>query len=66
MTWTINIGGHDDLTGDEKVAYEEAIVQKAKAFAAELVADAEARDGAGHVSTAAATTNTTGSVNLLA
>ncbi len=66
MTWTININGHDDLTGDEKVAYEEAIVEKARVFAAELVADAEARDGAGHVTNATATTNTTGSVNVLA
>lgn len=61
MTWTINIYGHDDLTGDEKVAYEEAVVEKAKALAAELVEAA-----GGHVSGATAVTNTTGSVNLLA
>ena len=65
MTWTININGHDDLAGDEKVAYENAIVEKARAFAAELVADAESRDGGGHVTIASVTTNTTGSVNLL-
>lgn len=61
MTWNININGHDDLTGDEKVAYEEAVVEKAKALAAELAAAS-----GGHVTSAAANTNTTGSVNLLA
>ena len=59
MTWTVNISGHDDLTGDEKVAYEEAIVEKARALAAEL-GEAEG----GHVTSATATTNTTGSVDL--
>jgi hypothetical protein len=60
VTWTINIGGHDDLTGDEKIAYEEDVVAKAKALAQELAG----KEG-GHVSSASATTNTTGSVNLL-
>lgn len=59
MTWNINISGHDDLTGDEKVAYEEAVVEKARA----LVADLAEADG-GHVSSATASTNTTGAVNL--
>lgn len=63
MTWTINIMGHDDLAGDAKVAYEEAVVAKARALAAELAAI----DGiSGHVATAMVVTNTTGSVNLLA
>jgi len=61
MTYTINITGHDDLAGDEKIAYENAVVEKAKALAAELSAAT-----GGHVSTAMAVTNTTGSVNLLA
>lgn len=61
MTWTVMINGHDDLTGDEKVTYEEAIVEKTRTFAAEL-AEAEG----GHVSSAQATTNTTGTVNVLA
>lgn len=61
MTWTINIGGHDDLTGDEKEAYEQAVVEKARALAQELSSAT-----GGQVSNATATTNTTGSVNLLA
>lgn len=61
MTWTVSINGHDDLTGDEKAAYENAVVEKAKALAAEL----GQADG-GHITSATATTNTTGSVNLLA
>lgn len=61
MTWSININGHDDLTGDEKVAYEEAVVEKAKALVAELAAAA-----GGHITTATSNTNSTGSVNLLA
>jgi hypothetical protein len=61
MTWTVNINGHDNLSGDEKVAYENAMIEKARALAEELAA----AEG-GVVSTASATTNTTGSVNLLA
>jgi hypothetical protein len=60
MTWTINITGHDDLAGDEKIAYEEELVAKAR----ELVQFAS-KEG-GRVSSAMCTTNTTGSVNLLA
>lgn len=59
MTWTVNINGHDDLTGSEKEAYEQDVVAKAKAFVQELAA----KEG-GHVTSAGATTNTTGSVNL--
>lgn len=59
MTWTININGHDDLTGDEKEAYEQDVVAKAKALVQELAA----KEG-GHVTSASATTNTTGAVNL--
>jgi len=60
VTWNINISGHDDLTGDEKVAYEESIVEEARALVAEI---AEATGG--HVTVESATTNTTGSVSLL-
>lgn len=61
MTFTVNISGHDDLTGDEKVAYEEGLVEKARALVEEL-----AQTDGGRVTTAQATTNTTGTVNLLA
>ena len=60
MTWTISINGHDDLAGDEKEAYENAVVEKARALADEL-AQAEG----GRVTSGTATTNTTGSVNLI-
>lgn len=59
MTWTVNINGHDDLAGDEKIAYEEAVVAKARALAAEL-----AEVAGGHVTVATAYTNTTGQVAL--
>jgi hypothetical protein len=60
MTWTVNLNGHDDLTGDEKVAFEEGLVEKTR----ELVETLKAQDGS-KVSIATVTTNTTGSVNLL-
>lgn len=60
MTWTINLTGHDDLAGDQKVAYEEGIVEKVRALAAAL----GETDG-GRVTSATVTTNTTGTVNLL-
>ncbi len=61
MTWTINMSGHDDLSGDEKVAYEEGLVEKARALADEL-----ATATGGRVTSAVAVTNTTGSVDLRA
>lgn len=61
MTWTININGHDDLTGDAKEAYENEVVEKARALVEEL-----GQKEGGRISSASATTNTTGSVNLLA
>lgn len=61
MTWTIQITGHDDLSGDEKVAYENEVVEAARNLATSL----KEKEG-GHVSSAMCTTNTTGSVNLLA
>lgn len=60
MTWNINIMGHDSLTGDEKIAYEKNLVEKARAFSADL----KSVDG-GVVNAASAVTNTTGSVDLL-
>jgi hypothetical protein len=60
MTWTVNMHGHDDLSGDEKVAFEEGLVQKTR----ELVETLKEQDGS-VVSNAQVSTNTTGSVNLL-
>ena len=59
MTWTINITGHDNLEGDEKTAYENAVVEAARNLAQNL----KSAEG-GVVSSATCTTNTTGSVNL--
>lgn len=61
MTWTINITGHDDLTGDEKGALENAIVEEATSIVSTLK-DAEGN----RISTATVYTNTTGQINLLA
>lgn len=63
MTWTIQINGHDSLEAGVKTAYEEEIISKAQAFVRTLV---DFGNGEGVVSSAIATTNTTGSVNLLA
>lgn len=60
MTWNINITGHDDLTGEEKANLENIIVGEAKALAHSL----KALEG-NNVVSAGASTNTTGSVNLL-
>lgn len=60
MTFTVSINGHDDLNGDEKAAYENGLIEKARQFASDLAS----QDG-GRVTTAVAVTNTTGSVNLL-
>lgn len=60
MTWTISIYGHDDLTGDEKEAYEKEVVEAARDLATTL------KDKAGGVvSSASCSTNTTGVVNLM-
>lgn len=58
MTFTINILGHDDLSGVAKEVYENEVVEKARALVDELKSD-------GNVTTATVVTNTTGSVNLL-
>jgi hypothetical protein len=61
MTWTININGHDDLTGEEKEAFENIIVGEATGLFHSL----KAQEG-NQISSASVTTNTTGTVNLLA
>lgn len=61
MTWTISINGHDDLTGDEKEALENIIVGEATALFHSLKAQKGNR-----ITSASVTTNTTGSVDLLA
>jgi hypothetical protein len=60
MTWSINLQGHDDLSGDQKASFEKELVEKARGLADEL----GAAEGC-VVSTAMAVTNTTGGVNLL-
>lgn len=60
MTWMISINGHDDLTGEEKIAFENEIVAKARS----LVMNLKDMQG-GHVTSAGCDTNTTGTVNLL-
>ncbi len=60
MTWTISMTGHDDLSGDEKVKFEEGLVEKARALAQEL----SSTDGC-NVTTAYAATNTTGQKSLV-
>ncbi len=60
MTWTVNLSGHDDLTGDEKAAFENGLVETFRNLAAELAGT----EGC-NVTSASAVTNTTGSVNLL-
>lgn len=60
MTWTISINGHDDLSGEEKIAFENEIVEKARSLAMNL----KDMQG-GQVTSASCNTNTTGSVNLL-
>lgn len=59
MTWNINISGHDNLDSEAKIAYENGLVERARQLTAELASS-------GVVSIASATTNTTGTVNLLA
>jgi hypothetical protein len=61
MTWNINISGHDDLTGEDKEALENIIVGEATGLFHSL----KAQEG-NKITTANVTTNTTGSVNLLA
>lgn len=60
MTFSVQISGHDDLQAELKEAFENGLVAKVK----ELVEDAK-QEGV-TFTTANATTNTTGSVDLLA
>lgn len=64
MTWTINISGTDDLTGDEKIAYETELVETVKTTLAPLVAELAAKEG-GRLIGAKVYTNTSGEVNLM-
>jgi len=61
MTWTINLTGHDDLTDEAKVGYEETVVLMTKT----LLQNLKELEG-GRITTATVSTNTTGSVDLLA
>ena len=60
MTWTINMSGHDDLSGEEKEKFEKDLVEKVKSLAQELVDTEGCNVTGGQV-----TTNTTGAVNVL-
>lgn len=60
MTWTINLSGHDDLSGDEKAALEQVIVGEATGLYHTLKAQKGIK-----ISTATVNTNTTGATNLL-
>ena len=59
MTWTINVNGHDDLAGDEKIKFEEGLVEKVRTLVDEL----KNTEGC-NVTSGMVTTNTTGSVNV--
>lgn len=61
MTWIVNLMGHDDLSGEEKEAFENGLVDKVKNLVDELKGTESCNVISGSV-----TTNTTGSVNLLA
>lgn len=61
MTWTVNIAGHEDLTGEEKAALEQVIVGEATALFHSLKAQEGCR-----ITSASVTTNGTGTVDLLA
>lgn len=60
MTWSITVNGHDDLAGEEKAALENFIVKTAK-----ILTDALKDEDGCNVTSANATTNTTGTVNLM-
>lgn len=59
MTWTVQIGGHDDLEAELKEAFENGLVSKV----AQLVEDIKTEGVT--VSNANVTTNTTGPVDIL-
>ena len=60
MTWSINLQGHDELTGDQKESFEKELVEKARGLFDEL-STAEGN----RITSAMVVTNTTGGVNLL-
>lgn len=59
MTWSISVGGHDDLAGDEKIKFEEDLVEKVRTLVDELK-NTEGCD----VTSGVVNTNTTGQVNV--
>lgn len=59
MTWTVQIGGHDDLEAELKEAFENGLVSKV----AQLVEDIKTEGVT--ISNANVTTNTTGPVDIL-
>lgn len=60
MTWTVNLSGHDDLSGEEKIEFEEGLVEKIKVLAQNLKETEGCKVTSGYVST-----NTTGTVDLM-
>lgn len=59
MTWTINLNGHDNLSGDEKITFEENLVEKVRDLVNDLIGIENCVVTTGFVST-----NSTGTVNL--
>lgn len=60
MTWTISLGGYDDLPEEAKKEFEETLVENMRNFVLGL----KSEEGV-NVTVANVTTNTTGSVNVL-
>jgi len=60
MTFSVNINGHDDLSGEAKETFEKGLVEKVKSLTQEL----SNTDGC-NVTGSTVITNTTGAVNAL-
>lgn len=60
MTFIISVTGHDDLTGDEKEALENSLVEEAQS----LIESFASKNGC-NITNATINTNTSGQVNLL-
>ncbi len=60
MTWSVNLSGHDDLSGEAKAEFENGLVDDLRLF----VDDLKAKEGV-NVTWATVATNTTDSVDLL-
>jgi hypothetical protein len=59
MTWTVNLNGHDDLSGEAKEQFEKGLVETMQS----LVDDLKNTEGV-NVTSGQVVTNTTGSVIL--